>query len=85
MDFQTSQARKEPEEKTEYVSAACIIFPDQPDPLFLTNHQNDMDISPQHVRDLIGEEIQRKFNYGFFTPITDDGDHSVTSEELDIT
>ena len=80
-----AQAREEPEEQTEYVSAACIVFPDQPDQLFLTNHHNDMEISPQHVRDLIGEEIQRHFNYGLFTPITDDGDQSVTSEELDIT
>ena len=42
-------------------------------------------MSPCHVRELIGEEIQRNFNNGLFTPIIGDGDFSDTSEEVDIT
>ena len=44
-----------------------------------------MIISPRNVRQQIGEEIQRHFNNGLFTPIVGDGDFSDTSEELDIT
>ena len=80
-----AQAREEPEEQTEYVSAARIIFPEQPDQLILTNHPNGMMISPRNVRQIIGEEIQRHFNNGLFTPIVRDDNFSDTSEELDIT
>ena len=50
-----AQAREESEEQTEYVSAAHIVFPDQPDQLILTNHPNGLIMSPHHVRELIGE------------------------------
>ena len=80
-----AQAREESEEQTEYVSAACIIFPDQPDQLILTNPPNGLIMSPHHVRELIGAEIQRHFNNGLFTPIIEDDSFSDTSEELDIT
>ena len=79
------QAREESEEQTEYVSAACIVFPDQPDQLILTNHPNGLIMSPHHVRELIGEEIQRHFNNGLFTPIIGDCNFSDSSEEVDIT
>ena len=42
-------------------------------------------MSPQHVRELIGEEIQRHFNNGLLTPIIEDGNFTDTGEELDIT
>ena len=52
-----AQAREEPEEQIEYVSAARIVLPDQPDQLILTNRLNGLIMSPHHVRELIGEGI----------------------------
>ena len=75
----------EHEEQTEYVSAARIVFSDEPNELILHNVPYGMTASPRNVRQKIGEEIQTNFNNGLFTPIIVDGDFSDTSEELDIT
>ena len=50
-----AQAREEPEEQTEYISAARIVFSDEPNEIILHNVPYGMTVSPRNVRQQIGE------------------------------